>query len=117
MIVLLALKKALRATLVLLRRAIAQGRLLVALVTSFVLVGCIGVTEYKITTPDGVIVEVRNTKDYETYTLNAHKEADGSYSVMLEETGVSASNPLKAMQEANAKLIDKIMSFIPGNSN
>lgn len=75
--------------------------------------GCAGVTEYEVTTPDGVLVKVKNTKDYESYSLNARKEADGSYSVNLVETGVSASNPLKAAQNANDKLLESLLSVIP----
>ena len=82
------------------------------------LTACAGVTEYEITTPDGVSVIARNTKDYDTYELSAKKNPDGSYSVKLKETGISASNPLKAAQEANSKLLDKILSIAPGvNTN
>ena len=80
---------------------------LVAMVT-----GCAGVTEYEVTTPDGVIVKVKNTKDYESYELNAAKQADGSYSVQLIEQGVSASNPLKAAQEMNSELVDKLLGTV-----
>lgn len=87
-------------------------RILIAL-TCAMMAGCAGVTEYKVTTPDGVIVEVRNTKDYDTYSLNAAKQADGSYSVELKETGVSASDPLKAARDLNSVLLDKLMTIAP----
>jgi hypothetical protein len=70
--------------------------------------GCAGVTEYEVTTPDGVIVKARNTKDYQTYSLNAQKQADGSYSVTLDEEGVSASQPMNIMSQNMEKLIDMI---------
>lgn len=84
------------------------------LLMCILLTGCAGVTEYHITTPNGVVVDVKNTKDYESYTLTVKKEPDGSYSMKLEEVGVSASDPLKASQEANAKLLDRILSTVPG---
>jgi len=76
------------------------------------LVACAGVTEYKVTTPDGVTVEAKNTKDYESYDLNVKREADGSYSMQLKERGVSASTPLKASQEMNSQLLDKLIGVI-----
>ena len=84
-------------------------RVLIVLMLAVMVTGCAGVTEYKVTTPDGVIVEVKNTKDYESYELNAAKQADGSYSVQLIEMGVSASNPLRASQELSATLLNKVL--------
>lgn len=75
------------------------------------LTGCAGVTQYEIETPDGVKVTVRNTKDYDSYILNARKEADGSYSVELRERGISASDPLRASLDANKALLDRLMKF------
>tara|TARA_R110002096_G_scaffold152085_2_gene315024 strand:+ start:7352 stop:7618 length:267 start_codon:yes stop_codon:yes gene_type:complete len=86
-------------------------KILIVAVLAF-LVGCAGVTEYEVTTPDGVMVKVRNSKDYDSYTLNAGKQADGSYSVQLIEEGVSASNPLRAAQELNSELIDKVLGAV-----
>tara|TARA_R110002096_G_C14216290_1_gene690439 strand:- start:142 stop:411 length:270 start_codon:yes stop_codon:yes gene_type:complete len=85
-------------------------KLLIVLL-AVVAAGCAGVTEYTVTTPEGLVIEVKNTKDYEMYSLNAGKQADGSYSVELIETGVSASNPLRAAQELNATLMDKVLGL------
>ena len=87
---------------------------LVFLISVLFLTACTGVTTYEVTTPDGVSISVKNTKNYESYTLNAVKNEDGSYSVSLEEVGVSASDPIKASQEANGKLLDKLISLVPG---
>lgn len=86
-------------------------RIAAALLTLF-LTAYAGVTEYKLTTPSGAVVEVRNTKDYDSYELNATKMLDGSYSVRLIAKGVSASNPLKASQELNSSLIDKLLGVV-----
>jgi hypothetical protein len=86
---------------------------LIILMAAALLTGCAGVTQYEIETPDGVKVTVRNTKDYDSYTLNARKEADGSYSVELRERGVSASDPLRASLDANKALLDRLMKFVP----
>ena len=82
--------------------------LLIVLICLSLLSGCAGVTEYHVTTPDGVAVDVRNTKDYQSYSLNAKKEADGSYSVRLDEQGVSASDPMSTMSDSISRLIDLI---------
>ena len=76
------------------------------------LAGCAGVTEYKVTTPDGVMIEVRNSKDYESYELSAVKQADGSYSVKLIEMGVRSNNPLEAARELNGKLMRKVLGNV-----
>lgn len=76
------------------------------------LLGCAGVTTYEIQTPDGITAKVRNSKDYETFSLTAEKAENGSWKVMLDETGVSASNPLKAAQEANQLLLDTLIKKV-----
>jgi hypothetical protein len=86
---------------------------LIILMAAALLTGCAGVTQYEIETPDGVKVIVKNTKDYDSYTLNARKEADGSYSVELRERGISASDPLRASLDANKALLDRLMKFVP----
>ena len=91
-------------------------RLFVVLVFVCFMSGCAGfggVTEYKITTPDGVLLEVRNTKDYQSYKLTAKKAVDGSYSVRLDETGVSASDPMAIMAKQNELILNKILDAIP----
>ena len=90
-----------------------KKRLILLAIAAAMLSGCAGVTEYQVETPDGVKVSVRNTKDYDSYILNAKKEADGSYSVELRERGVSASDPLRASLDANKSLLDRLMKFAP----
>lgn len=84
---------------------------LLILLACVALAACAGKTVYTIPTEFGPI-EVVNTKDYESYDLTITKP-DGTV-VELHEKGVSASDPLKAAQEANSKLLDKVLSVIPG---
>ncbi len=90
-----------------------KKKLIVLAITAAMISGCAGVTQYEIETPDGVKVSVRNTKDYDSYILNARKEADGSYSVELRERGISASDPLRASLDANKSLLERLMKFAP----
>jgi len=80
----------------------------ILLLACSLLTGC-GLTHYSIATPDGVEVSVWNTKDYESYELSAKKQADNSWAVRLNEKGISASDPMKAM----AQNLSDVISLIP----
>jgi hypothetical protein len=83
-------------------------KIVIMLVCLLVLSGC-GLTHYSISTPDGVEVSVWNTKDYESYELTAKKQPDNSWAVRLNEKGISASDPMKAM----AQNLSDVISLIP----
>lgn len=76
------------------------------------MVGCAGTTKYTLTTPDGVKLDVKNTKDYESIDLKASKTAEG-WAFSLEETGVSASDPMKIMMDQNRELLEKVLGSTP----
>jgi len=94
---------------------------------SLTLTGCIstsGETEYSLKpmeTSNGELVcceaHVYNTKDYEKLKFKFTKNADGSMTVTLDETGVSASDPAMVQAENNAKLLDAVTSIIPKANN
>ena len=60
-------------------------------------------------------VSVLNTKDYEGINFKMVKHPDGSFSVELDEIGVSASDPSKVNAENTGKLLDAIQSIVPPN--
>jgi len=89
---------------------------LLTMVTLGILAGCVGETYYKLEHPEsGLYAEVRNSKDYESFSLEITKHPDGTVTGKLEETGVSASDPLRAAQDANTALLDKLISVLPVN--
>ena len=69
------------------------------------LTACAGQTIYKVTTPSGIIVEAINSKDYESFEMIVTKGENGEYSFKMVETGVSASSPMKALQEQILRLV------------
>jgi len=83
-------------------------KLLLLILVCSLIAGC-GLTHYAISTPDGVEVSVWNTKDYESYELTAKKQTDNSWAVRLNEKGISASDPMKAM----AQNLSDVISLIP----
>ena len=90
--------------------------LLVSLVSLLTLSACAGQTYYKLEHPEsGLYAEVKNSKDYESFSLEITKHPDGTVTGKLEETGVSASDPLKVAQDANSVLLDRLLSVLPVN--
>lgn len=87
-------------------------RLFCCLIFTVLLSGCMGSTMYRVTTPDGVEIEVRNTKDYETYSLSASKSVDGTWNISLDETGVSASDPAQIMAGSMDKMSDSVNTLV-----
>ena len=73
-----------------------------------ILSGCVGKTQYTVTTPDGLVLEVKNTKEYESYILNADKVGD-DWSIELKEKGVYSSNPMKVLQDVNSELVTQLL--------
>ena len=98
-------------------------KLLLISLLAIVLSGCMltsGQTEYSlkpIEKSNGEMVcceaHVYNTKDYENLKFKFTKNADGSMTVTLDESGVSASNPNAVQAQNNAKLLEAVTSIIP----
>lgn len=62
-------------------------------------------------------VTVNNTKDYDKLKFRLDKRTDGSISVSLDESGVSASDPAAVASANQAKLLDAVMGLIPVKVN
>ena len=68
--------------------------------------------QYTITMPDGTVhaVSLQNAKDVGLVSATL---TYGDMQVELLEQGVSASSPMKVMADANAKLIDSLITTLP----
>jgi hypothetical protein len=81
----------------------------VALLLGSGLVGCAGQTSYTFET-DAVKFTAKNTKDYESFSVDAAKTKEG-WIFRLEEHGVSASTKNKA-GEIVSDVLDAVPSLI-----
>jgi len=97
-------------------------RLLIALLVTIVVAGCstMGTTEYSLepmVQADGSIVcckaTVYNSKDYDKLKFKFIKKSDGTIEAVLDESGVSASDPATVNAENNGKMLDAINQLIP----
>ncbi|AIY65186.1 hypothetical protein [Pseudoalteromonas piratica] len=98
-------------------------RLLIALLVTIVVAGCsssMGTTEYSLepmVQADGSIVcckaTVYNSKDYDKLKFKFVKKSDGTIEAVLDESGVSASDPATVNAENNGKMLDAINQLIP----
>lgn len=104
-----------------------KKRLIMACVVSLTFSACTltgGETAYTIEpvpTGGGDIVcckvTVNNTKDYDKLKFRLDKRPDGSISVSLDESGVSASDPAAVASANQSKLIDAVTKLIPITGN
>lgn len=102
-----------------------KSLLVFAVVAYGLLTGCSmmtksGVTEYSLKPVKGESGEyvcceatVYNSKDYESLKFTLKKQSDGTVEVMLDESGVSSSDPASIQSQNNSKLLDAIGQIIP----
>lgn len=97
-------------------------RLLITLLVTLVVTGCasMGVTEYSlepVVQNDGSVLcckaTVFNSKDYEHLRFKFIKRPDGTIEAVLDENGVSSSDPASIAAENNSKMLDAINKIIP----
>ena len=105
------------------------SKVIISILFAVVMSGCSvlnqsGVTEYTLTpikTESGEVVcceaTVFNSKDYEKLRFVLKKNPDGTIEVELDESGVSASDPVQIQTQNNAKLLDAVTSIIPVVTN
>lgn len=93
---------------------------------ALLLTGCstMGTTEYElepIVKEDGSVIcckaTVYNSKDYDSLKFKFKIAKDGTIEAVLDEKGISASDPAAIGAENNGKMLDAINQLIPKVTN